>query len=124
MRKIFVSLLALLLPACTTTGSLGVITQNEVDSTRATYDSAMSVAAHYRQLGYCKTGTVWTVALPCADRTLAAKIQAADAAVAKGFNALQAQVTSGNTTGAQAAYATLQTLITAAEALTAGIGAS
>jgi len=48
---------------------------------RAVYDSAfLAPAAHYRSLGLCAAGVKATVAAPCADPVVVAKLQKADAA--------------------------------------------
>lgn len=99
------------------------ITQSQVDAARSGYDAAfLTPMAKYRNLGFCATGTVATVAKPCASRATVAKLIAADNAVSTAVTSLQAQVTAGNTAGASAALTTLQTAVTAAEAIAAANG--
>jgi len=77
----------------------GCVTQAQVDAAREAYDAAfLTPAAHYRQLGYCAAGTVATLAKPCADRAVVAKLQAADAAVAQAIAYIQAQMIAGQAT--------------------------
>jgi uncharacterized membrane protein len=96
------------------------ISQSQVDALRSTYDAAvLTPAAAYRQLGYCKTGTSATLAKPCADRALVAKLQAIDGQVAADFNTTQALINSGNNTGLSAAYSLLQQAIVSGETLAA-----
>lgn len=104
-------------------GTSFTVTQNELDATRAAYDAAaLTPAAAYRQLGYCATGTVATLAKPCADRALVAKFQAADAAVEAELNAVQGMITAGNATGLSAAYTTLLGLVSTAEGVATSFG--
>lgn len=117
--------IACALAGCSTLATLSgaSITQNEVDVARTGYDGAfLTPAARYRQLGYCATGTFATVAKPCASRTVVAQLQAADQTVEGAFNAVQAQIVSGNTTGITAAYSALTTAIAAAESLAVTFG--
>jgi hypothetical protein len=115
MKK-FIYAPLLLLAACN-------VSQQNVDAARAAYDAAfLTPAAHYRQLGYCASGTVATLAKPCADRAIVAKLRAEDQAVQAAINDLQAQINSGNTTGAMAAFQLLQTAIQTAETTAATLG--
>lgn len=99
------------------------VTQNELDASVAAYDAAvLTPAANYRNLGFCATGTVATLAKPCADRTIVAKFIAADAAVLKEKKAIQAMITAGNATGLSAAYATLLGLVSTAEGVATSFG--
>lgn len=101
-------------------GQAFTVTQSELDALRSGYDAAfLTPAAHYRSLGFCKTGTVATLAAPCADRTVVAKLVQADNVVAQEFSDVQAMITGGDNTGLQAAYTTLQSGVTTAEALIA-----
>lgn len=115
----------LAISGCSTLSTLSgtSITQSQVDIARNAYDGAfLAPAARYRQLGYCATGTLASVAKPCASRTVVAQLQAADQTVEGAFNAVQAQITAGNTTGLSAAYSTLTTAIAAAENLAVTFG--
>lgn len=106
-------------------GTSFTVTQNELDAARSAYDAAaLTPAANYRALGYCATGTVATLAKPCADRTLVAKFQKADAAVSNEMNTVQGMITAGNATGLTAAYNTLLGLISTAEAVSTSFGAN
>lgn len=119
MRKFLFLVPVLALGACLSTPSL----QNSLDAARTGYDAAfLTPAAHYRQLGYCATGTVATLAAPCADRAAVAKLQAQDAIVEQAFSSLQNQINSGNTAGANAAFASLQIAISTAEATATNLG--
>jgi len=95
MRKIIpIGALAL---ACVTLA--GCVTQAQVDAAREAYDAAfLTPAAHYRQLGYCAAGTTATLAKPCADRAVVAKLQSADAAVAAAIIGVQTQMVNGQAT--------------------------
>lgn len=100
-----------------------VPTQTTVDGLRASYDAAFLVpAAKYRQLGYCASGTIFTLALPCASKTVVAQLRQIDTDVGNEFNAVQNQINSGNTTGLSAAYTTLQGLVTNAENIASTLG--
>lgn len=107
---LFVSVAAISLAACNSTSL-----QNNLDTARAAYDAGfLTPAAKYRQLGYCATGTKATAAHPCADRQIVAMLRSENTTVIAAFNAWQAQITAGNTAGANAAYAALQTAVAAA----------
>lgn len=123
MRWIILAVLAL--GGCSTLGGLSDfnITQNEVDTLRSSYDAAfLTPAAHYRQLGYCKAGTSWSLAKPCADRAVVAKLRAADATVANEFNLVQGMITSGQSSGVSAAFTALESAVTSAESLVTTFG--
>ena len=116
MRKFFALAVALALGGCLTT----TVTQGQLDTVRASYDAAfLTPAAHYRQLGYCRAGTNWTLAKPCADRATVAKLLATDARLHATFNTLQAEVTAGGGAAAVSDFTILQALITNARALIA-----
>lgn len=104
---------ALALGGCQTVETIGgfAVSQGQVDTLRSTYDGVLSTAVSYRELGYCKTGTSFTAALPCADRKIVAELQSDNAAIIQEFNVLQTAVTNGDNTGALAAYSTAQGLI-------------
>lgn len=113
MRKLLIiGVAALELAACNQN-----VLQNNLDTARAAYDAAfLTPAANYRSLGYCATGTVATLAKPCADRTTVVLLRSENATVINAFNAWQAQIDAGNTVGANAAYTALQTAVAAAMA--------
>jgi hypothetical protein len=96
------------------------VSQNALDVARNGYNTAfLTPAANYRRLGFCATGSRWTLQHPCADRAIVTKLRQADAIVAKGFNDVQAMIRAGDNTGAQAAFTSLQTAISTAEGLVA-----
>ena len=96
------------------------ITQGQIDTARASYNAAfLAPAAHYRHLGYCRTGTNWTLAKPCADRTTVATLRATDARLHAAFNTLQTEVTAGGGSTAVSDFTILQSLIDNARALIA-----
>ena len=98
------------------------VTQQQLDDARASYNTAfLAPAAHYRNLGYCATGTTFTLAKPCADRTLVASLARADATIHAQFNIVQADVTAGNGTASMNDFSALQQAITTAESLIATI---
>lgn len=100
--------------ACVTLA--GCVSQAQVDAARAAYDAAfLAPAAHYRQLGYCAKGTAATLAKPCADRTVVAKLQAADAAVASAIANVQSQMLAGQATN----LGVLTAAVAAAESIVA-----
>lgn len=116
---------ALALGGCTALGTLGAtsVTQSQLDATMSAYVGAfLTPAAKYRQLGYCATGAIATLAKPCADRAIVAKLQASNAAVQTAFAAVQGIITSGQTSGLVAAYGLLETDITAADSIAASLG--
>lgn len=119
LTKYGVLTITLSLAACSSLTSA----QNNLDVARAGYDAAfLTPAKNYRQLGFCATGTAATLAKPCADRAIVTKLVAQDTTVAKAFADYQAQITSGNTIGANAAFQTLQIAISTAEATAANLG--
>ena len=106
----------LLLPCIGVAACASNVAQNNLDTGRAAYDASfLTAAANYRSLGYCATGTVPTLAKPCADRKVVALLRSENATVIAAFNSWQAQVSAGNTAGAAAAYMALQTAVAAAE---------
>lgn len=118
MRKFLIlATLGMSLAACNQT-----TLQNSLDTARAAYDAGfLTPAAKYRALGYCATGTLATAAHPCADRKLVALLRSENTTVIAAFNAWQAQIAAGNTAGADAAYAALQTAVAAAMATIANV---
>lgn len=110
---------------CSTLSTLSSasVTQSQLDATMSAYVGAfLTPAATYRQLGYCATGTSATLAKPCADRAIVAKLQASNAAVQTAFAAVQGIITSGQTSGLVAAYGLLEADITAADSIAATLG--
>ncbi len=127
-RVLFAIAAALALSGCAAisaiqSGQSFVVSQNALDAARSSYDAAfLTPAAHYRQLGFCATGTTFTLAKPCADRSVVAKLVAADATVSAEFKTVQGMISAGNNSGLSAAFTTLQDSISTAEALAATLG--
>lgn len=125
LRAAAIALVAISLGACSTIQAINglSISQNQVDAARNTYDGTILVPlAKYASMPRCAPGTKMTIALPCHDKALLKKLRDADRAVAKAIDDTQDMVTSGNNTGAVAAFKTLQTAITAAQGLVAASG--
>jgi hypothetical protein len=94
------------------------ITQGQVDSARNTYDGLVLAPMHkYALLPYCKAGKTLTISNPCHDRKLLKQIRETDKAVEKAFSDTQNSITSGDNSGAVAAYKTLNTAIDLAKTL-------
>jgi hypothetical protein len=111
-------LLALSLGACSTISAVQgfSITQGQLDAAQNTYDgTALSTLKSYAGLPRCAPGTGFSLTNRCHDAALLKKMRNADVAVSTAFNATQDQITSGNNSGAVAAYKTLQTAIAAVE---------
>lgn len=90
------------------------VTQNQLDGARNTYDgTVLATLKNYALLPRCAPGTGFSITNRCHDKALLKRIRNADAAVAAAFDATQDQITSGNDSGAVAAYQTLQTAIDA-----------
>lgn len=90
------------------------ITQGQLDGAENTYDgTALATLKTYASLPRCAAGTAFSINNRCHDAALLKKMRNADAAVADAFNATQDQITSGNNSGAVAAWKTLQTAIAA-----------
>lgn len=99
------------------------VTQNMIDASRSTYDGTilapMTTYASWRR---CRTGEALSANNLCHDRNLLKKIRTADVAVNTTLNNLQDLVTSGNNSGAVAAYKSLQNAIVTAQSLIAASG--
>lgn len=118
MRKFFALAVALALGGCLTT----TVTQGQLDTVRASYDAAfLTPAAHYRQLGYCRAGTKWTLAKPCADRATVARLRSTDKKLHAAFNNMQVDVMVGDGAATLSDFYLLQTLIENARALIAAL---
>jgi uncharacterized protein YceK len=117
MRKFLIlAALAIGLSGCTTISAVQgyAITQGQVDAARNTYDgTALATLKSYAGLPRCARGTAFSLTNRCHDAALLKKMRNADAAVSVAFNSTQDQITSGNSSGAVAAYKTLQTAIAA-----------
>jgi hypothetical protein len=126
--------LAVSLGACSTPFGQGIsntiaaiqgytVTQNMIDASRSTYDGTiLAPLTTYASWRRCRTGEAVTVTNLCHDRFLLKKIRTADASVASLLNQLQDLVTSGNNSGAVAAYKSLQQAIVTAQSLIAASG--
>ena len=125
MKRIFLVLtLALGLASCAQLQSLQdtlsiasnvTITQNEIDAVRSGYDAGfLAPAAHYRSLPLCLKGQTF-IKNQCRTHKLTVRLQAADDAVFNAFNDVQAMITSGNNSGASAAFQALKSAVQAAK---------
>jgi hypothetical protein len=109
-------LLALALAGCSTLQAVNgyAVTQGQLDGTQNAYDgTALATLKGYAGLPRCAPGTAFSLTNRCHDKALLKKMRNADAAVSAALNATQDQITSGNNSGAVAAYNTLQTTIAA-----------
>jgi len=121
MKLLYIILTAISLAGCATNGTLGtitsvannfVVTQSNLDSARNSYDgTALATLKGYSALPRCPKSTGFTVANPCHTRNLLVRMRNADNQVDIAFNKTQDQITSGNNTGAVAAWNSLQTAI-------------
>lgn len=84
------------------------VSQSELDQAETAYTPILQLMATYRNLGFCATGTVATLAKPCASRAAVAKMVAANAVVQGEFTDLQNAITNGDNTGALSIYSLLQ----------------
>jgi hypothetical protein len=117
-RFLFLAPVVAALAACTAPS--GSTPQSTVDGLREGYDAAfLAPATHYRALGFCKTGTTITLAKPCADRAVVAKLVAADNIVKDEVAAVQARMVNGAISPTDTALASLQTAMGNATALIA-----
>lgn len=99
------------------------ISQNQVDGARSTYDGTVLVPlARYASFPRCTPGTTISITNLCHDKVMLKKLRNADKAVAQAFVETQDMITSGNNSGAVAAYKTLQAAISAAQGLVAAAG--
>lgn len=135
MKKLLaIALVAFSLAGCATvdkikqavSGAAGfTVTQQQLDGAVATYDGTSLVAMDkYAALVRCPAGKNFTVALPCHDPKTLKDWRAADKSVAKAFNDTQDMITSGNNTGALAAWNVLQSALTVVSGFVTKSGAS
>lgn len=129
MKKIFTIVVSLSLAGCATQFGERIstvisaaqnftITQGQVDSARNSYDGfVLAPLNKYSALPRCKTGQSLTLNNPCHDRKLLKRIREVDNSIAKAFVDTQNNITSGNNSGAVAAYNTLITAIDLAKSL-------
>lgn len=95
------------------------VTQNQIDSVRATYNAAyLAPAANYRELPKCAPGTSFNLLTNrCRDNAIVRQLQAADRTISEKFTALQAQLDAGNANGSVSAYTALKSAVEAAVAI-------
>jgi len=95
------------------------VTQNQIDSVRATYNGAyLAPAANYRELPKCAPGTSFNILTNrCRDNAIVRQLQAADRTISEKFTALQAQLDAGNGKGSVSAYTALKSAVEAAVAI-------
>lgn len=129
MKKIILLSVALLLTGCATqfgerissvvsTVSNFSITQGQVDSARNSYDGfVLALLTKYSALPRCKSNQTLTLNNTCHDRKLLKQLREADKAVAEAFTKTQDSITSGDNTGAVAAYNSLTIAIDLAKSL-------
>lgn len=123
---------AVTMPGCGTTGGLPAtsigntlsavagftITQGQLDAARNTYDATVLAPLRtYARWPRCRTGQTITLAAPCHDRALLAKIREGDKVAARAFVNAQNAITNGDNTGIAAAWNTLNAAIDAATQL-------
>lgn len=101
------------------------ITQQQLDAAQTTYDGTSLVSMDkYAALIRCRTGQKFTLQAPCHDRKLLKQWRGVDQSVAVAFGKTQDMITSGNNTGAVAAWNSLQTALQAAKDIAAATGAT
>lgn len=113
-RILLIISLALSLGACSTLQAIQgyAVTQGMLDGAQNSYDgTALATLKSYASLPRCAPGTAFSLTNRCHDKALLKKMRNADAAVSVAFSQTQDQITSGNSSGAVAAYKTLQTAI-------------
>ena len=130
-RLTIIILAAAYLGACTqlsqTVGAIrGItITQPQLDAAQNTYDGTSLVALDkYAGLIRCRTGQKFSLNTPCHDRVLLKQWRGIDQSVAVAFGKTQDMITSGNNTGAVAAWNSLQNALQAAKDIAAATGAT
>ena len=126
MNRLLILLLGLSLSGCAALTALtgppvnNPVTARGVYELRAGYDAAFLIpATNYARLPLCKTGTKFTAALPCAQRSVVVKLQKADQAVNGALGRLQSFVAANPTLRAGAYIAAAQDAIIEAESLLA-----
>lgn len=135
MKRILLALtLAVSLAGCATLSTVQqafdvaanfTVSQNGLDATRASYDATALVALKaYAVMPRCAPGTTISTANRCHDKALLRRMRDADRQAAKAFAATQAQIDSGNATGAAAAWQALQTAIAAVKQIISDNGIS
>jgi hypothetical protein len=101
------------------------VTQGQLDAAESVYDGTVLAPLHkYAALKACTAGQTFTPANPCHDKVLLKRLRAGDKVAVKAMSDTQAAITSGDNTGAVAAYNTMKTAIDAAQSLITISGAS
>jgi uncharacterized protein YceK len=131
MKKIFVFAITLsLLTGCAGISSVTqaieeaagyTVTQNTVDAARESYVAFLHPVAYYAGLPMCRSNQTF-LKNQCHDRDLLKKLQGIKNALRDELADVQAQINTGNTKGASAAYATLKSTLANGKNLIAAIG--
>jgi hypothetical protein len=123
-RFLIVPLLALALSGCAALSAVtgppvnNPLTARGVYELRAGYDAAFLIpATNYARLPLCLTGHKFTAAVPCAQRSVVARLQKADQAVQGALDRLQRFTLANPTLGADAYMTAAQDAIIEAESL-------
>lgn len=128
MKHIFLTLsLVFSLAGCTTFNAINgfSVTQKQLDAAQNTYDGTSLVSLDkYSALVTCKNGQSFTLQVPCHDKAILKKWRNIDKSVADAISSTQDMITSGNNTGAVAAWNVLQTALKSAKDISASSGAS
>jgi hypothetical protein len=120
------ALVALSLGACQSIQAIQgfTVTQGQLDAAQNTYDGTVLAPLHkYAALKACPAGQKFSLTAPCHESALLKQIRAGDKVAAKAFSDTQDMITSGNNTGAVAAYKSLQTAVQTVQGLIAVSGA-
>lgn len=128
-RILAIGLLALTLAGCASFNekiaaiSGFTVTQSQLDAAESTYDGTSLAALHrYAMLPRCAAGTKFTISAPCHDAALLKSWRAVDKTVATNFTNTQGMITSGNNTGAVAAWNLLKQALDTASSIAAQSG--
>jgi hypothetical protein len=96
------------------------VTQNQVDAARSTYDGTVLVPlAKYASFPRCAPGKPISLTNLCHDSALLKQIRDGDKVAGAAFDKVQDMITSGNNSGATAAWTSLQTAMDSVKALIA-----
>jgi hypothetical protein len=116
-RLIAIALLAASLGGCQAAKVISAasgfsVTQQQLDSAENFYDgTALVTLSTYANWPRCASGTKISVTNRCHDPAILKKLRNADNAVETAFIRVQNQITSGNSSGAVAAWDALQTAL-------------
>lgn len=130
MKRIFlIAALALSLAGCAAIDNIKsafsaaggfTVSQKQLDAARSTYDGTVLVPmAKYATFPRCPAGTTISITNLCHDRALLKQLRAGDKVASTAFDKTQDMITSGNNSGATAAWSSLQTAIESVKALVA-----